>query len=58
MKFKKLGRSGLIVSELALGTMVFGEKESRGTPPAEAEKMIHLYLDQGGHIYHSQVTLA
>lgn len=29
MKYKSLGRSGLIVSELCLGTMVFGEDTTR-----------------------------
>lgn len=49
MKFKQLGRSGLLVSDLCLGTMIFGEDNERGTPPAEAERMIHRYLDAGGN---------
>lgn len=49
MKFKQLGRSGLLVSDLCLGTMIFGETNERGTPPAEAERMIHRYLDAGGN---------
>lgn len=48
MKYRTLGQSGLLVSELALGTMIFGEDSQRSTPPAEAEKIIHRYLDQGG----------
>jgi aryl-alcohol dehydrogenase-like predicted oxidoreductase len=31
MKFRKLGNTGLIVSELALGTMQFGGKMNMGT---------------------------
>lgn len=50
MKTKPLGRSGLIVSELSLGTMIFGEKGSRGTPAEEAKAMIHRFLDVGGNL--------
>ncbi len=49
MHYKQLGRSGLIVSDLCLGTMIFGEESSRGTPPDVAERMIHRYLDAGGN---------
>src|SRR2546428_1883575 len=49
MKFKQLGRSGLLVSDLSLGTMIFGEESERGTSAAEAEHMIHHFLDAGGN---------
>ena len=49
MKFKALGRSGLLVSELCLGTMIFGEDSSRSTPPDEAERIIAAYLEAGGN---------
>jgi aryl-alcohol dehydrogenase-like predicted oxidoreductase len=49
MRYKALGYSGLIVSELCLGTMIFGEDSQRGTPADEAEKIIHRYLDSGGN---------
>jgi aryl-alcohol dehydrogenase-like predicted oxidoreductase len=49
MKFKQLGRSGLLVSDLSLGTMIFGEASARGTSAAEAERMIQRYLDAGGN---------
>lgn len=49
MKFKQLGRSGLIVSELCLGTMIFGETGKRGTDEATAVRMIHQFLDAGGN---------
>ena len=49
MKFKKLGRSGLVVSDLCLGTMIFGEESERSTPPEESEKMIHRFIDAGGN---------
>ena len=47
MKMKPLGRSGLIVSELCLGTMIFGEEGPRGTDEATAVRMIHQFLDAG-----------
>jgi len=49
MRYCLLGRSGLLVSELALGTMVFGEESQRSTTPEEAEKIIHRFLDAGGN---------
>ncbi len=45
MRFKQLGRSGLVVSDLCLGTMIFGEESVRGTAAGEAEQMIHRFLD-------------
>jgi aryl-alcohol dehydrogenase-like predicted oxidoreductase len=49
MKYKPLGKSGLLVSELCLGAMVFGEKSSRGTDQRTAEQIIHKYLEVGGN---------
>jgi aryl-alcohol dehydrogenase-like predicted oxidoreductase len=49
MRYKPLGYSGLIVSELCLGTMIFGEDSKRSTPADEADKIIHHYQDMGGN---------
>ena len=49
MKMRVLGRSGLVVSELALGTMVFGEGPPRGTGPQDAAAIIRRYLEAGGN---------
>jgi aryl-alcohol dehydrogenase-like predicted oxidoreductase len=49
MNYRKLGNSGLLVSEIALGTMIFGEKSKRSTPPEEAKSIIHRFLDAGGN---------
>ncbi len=49
MKRRVLGRSGVVVSELALGTMVFGEGPPRGTGPQEAAALIRRYLEVGGN---------
>lgn len=49
MKYNLLGRTGLLVSDLCLGTMIFGEENSRGTPADQATAIIHRYLDAGGN---------
>lgn len=49
MKFNRLGNTGLLVSDLCLGAMIFGEENERGTPPDQAEKIIHRYLEAGGN---------
>ena len=43
MEYRRLGRSGLKVSEICLGTMTFGH----GTDMAEAERIVHASLDAG-----------
>src|SRR6202008_4949882 len=49
MNYQLLGRSGLRVSELALGAMTFGTEWGWGTEKTEARKMLDLYLDNGGN---------
>lgn len=49
MQYRRLGRSGLMVSELALGTMLFGETGSRGTDEATARAMVDAFVDAGGN---------
>ena len=49
MKYRQLGHSGLMVSELCLGTMIFGEDSQRSTSPKDAERIVHHFLDQGGN---------
>ena len=49
MHYQPLGRSGLMVSELCLGTMIFGEDSRRSTDAATATRMIHQFLDAGGN---------
>jgi aryl-alcohol dehydrogenase-like predicted oxidoreductase len=43
MDYRRMGRSGLKVSEICLGTMTFGH----GTDAAEAERMVGAALDHG-----------
>lgn len=49
MQYRRLGRSGLMVSELALGTMLFGETGSRGTDEATARAMVDAFVEAGGN---------
>jgi len=49
VKYYLLGKSGLRVSELALGAMSFGTDWGWGTDISEARKMLDLYIDNGGN---------
>ncbi len=47
MKYRRMGRSGLKVSEVCLGTMTFGH----GTDEAEAKRMVDLSFDAGVNFF-------
>ncbi len=49
MDYRQLGKSGIFVTDLCLGTMIFGEEDGRGTPAKEAMDMIRAYIDAGGN---------
>jgi aryl-alcohol dehydrogenase-like predicted oxidoreductase len=49
MRYKLLGRSGLRVSELALGTMTFGDAWGWGAPKDESRRMLEAFLHAGGN---------
>lgn len=49
MNFRLLGRSGLRVSELALGTMTFGTEVKWGANRAECARMFKSYVGAGGN---------
>jgi aryl-alcohol dehydrogenase-like predicted oxidoreductase len=49
MRYKLLGRSGLRVSELALGTMTFGETWGWGASKEECGRIFDTFLDAGGN---------
>src|ERR1700681_7699 len=49
MRYKLLGRSGLRVSELCLGTMTFGEDWGWGASPEESRKVNDTFLEAGGN---------
>ena len=47
MEYRRLGKSGLKVSEICLGTMTFGH----GAGAAESERMVHLAWDAGVNFF-------
>ena len=49
MRYKLLGRSGLRVSELALGAMTFGEEWGWGASPAESRRLFDAFASAGGN---------
>jgi aryl-alcohol dehydrogenase-like predicted oxidoreductase len=49
MKYRLLGKSGLRVSEAALGTMTFGDEWGWGSPKAEAQIVYETYREAGGN---------
>ncbi len=46
MRYTMFGRTGLRVSELCLGAMIFGEG---GVPKETARRILALYADAGGN---------
>src|SRR3979409_700320 len=52
MKYRKLGNTGLIVSEVALGTMQFGGKMNMGNLGQEdTTRMVKAALDNGINLF-------
>ena len=49
MRYRLLGSSALRVSEVALGTMTFGERWGWGAELVESRRMLDLFLDQDGN---------
>lgn len=47
--YRLLGRSGLRVSPLALGTMTFGDDWGWGSDAAESRRVFDAYVDRGGN---------
>lgn len=48
-QYRLLGRSGLRVSPMSLGTMTFGLGLGWGSEDDEAKRMVDLYMDRGGN---------
>lgn len=51
MRYKLLGKSGLRVSELCLGTMTFGEDWDFGASQAESRKIFDTFVTAGGNFF-------
>jgi aryl-alcohol dehydrogenase-like predicted oxidoreductase len=56
MRYKILGKSGLRVSELALGTMTFGEDWGFGASREECKKQFDAFAERGGNFVDSAVN--
>ena len=56
MRYKLLGKSGLRVSELCLGTMTFGETWGWGATKEESRKQFELFLEAGGNFIDTSVN--
>jgi len=56
MRYKLLGKSGLRVSELCLGTMTFGEDWGWGAAFEESKNQFDLFADGGGNFIDTSVN--
>src|ERR1700719_3158056 len=50
MRYRVLGKSGVRISEVALGTMTFGEDWGWGAAPDVSATMLDLFADAGGNV--------
>ncbi|MCC4620731.1 aldo/keto reductase [Xanthomonas cassavae CFBP 4642] len=55
-QYRLLGRSGLRVSPLSLGTMTFGEEWGWGADAKEAERIFAAYAERGGNVIDTAVN--
>src|SRR5574341_1400340 len=56
MRYKLLGKSGLRVSELCLGTMTFGETWGWGASKDESKKQFDYFAESGGNFIDTSVN--
>jgi aryl-alcohol dehydrogenase-like predicted oxidoreductase len=56
MRYKLLGKTGLRVSELALGTMTFGEDWGFGASREESKKQFDAFAEAGGNFIDSAIN--
>src|SRR3979411_2782127 len=50
MRYRLLGKTGVRISEVALGTMTFGEDWGWGASPCVRGRMCDLFADGGGNV--------
>ena len=50
MRYRLLGKTGVRLSEVALGTMTFGQDWGWGAPPDVSARMLDLFADAGGNV--------
>lgn len=51
MKYKLLGKTGIRVSELCLGTMTFGSEWGFGSNKEESKKVFDTFVNRGGNFF-------
>ena len=56
MRYRLLGKSGLRVSELCLGTMTFGEDWGWGASQEESRRIFDHYAETGGNFIDTSVN--
>ena len=56
MRYKLLGHSGLRVSEVALGTMTFGEDWGWGASKEESRKIFDTFVEAGGNFIDTAIN--
>jgi len=56
MRYKLLGNSGLRVSEVALGTMTFGQDWGWGASKEDSQRQFDLYVAAGGNLIDTSVN--
>jgi aryl-alcohol dehydrogenase-like predicted oxidoreductase len=56
MRYKLLGKSGVRVSELCLGTMTFGTAWGWGAPKDECQRMVERFAGAGGNFIDTSVN--
>src|SRR3979490_3059799 len=50
MRYRLLGKSGVRISEVARGTMTFGEDWGWGASPDVSARILDLFADAGGNV--------
>ncbi len=58
MRYKLFGTSGLRVSELCLGAMIFGDERGFGATKAESQKIFDAFVEAGGNFIDTANTYA
>ena len=51
MRYKLLGRSGLRVSEVCLGTMMMSTESPSSAGPEESRRILEAFVDKGGNYF-------
>ena len=51
MRYKLLGRSGLRVSEVCLGTMMMSTESPSSAGPEESRRILEAFADRGGNYF-------